>query len=271
MKKSVPVWGSVLAVVLIGARAFFRRDRAGDGGGIDSLFLILGGLVALLLVLLAVGFAAMRGIQRSVTRSTIRRLPGFAMPSSDQADPPRPVRTHDAVAAVDALERLEFRRVGAYEVGLPDHRAVFSCMLGPESTTLAVVSPAHTSLLTDFGGKLVTTSDDGSGGVMPYELRRVVADRDPTDLVAAHRRAVEAAARATGLSPTTHTTDSALDTLLAIERHGIDNVTVGLLAKGLLRQSLGLAVLFPPAAERVHDRRRRAWAAGPHRWTVPAA
>lgn len=269
---SLPAWGAVLAVVLIATTAFLRRGGSGSGGLDGStLALTLAGLVALLGLLIAFAVVGMHRVLGSLRSSTVRTLAGFTMPSADQPTPPRPVRRYDPAAVVDALERVGFRRVGAYELRLPDHRAVFGGLLHADGSTLAVVTPAHTALTTDFTGKLVTTSDNGSEGVMPYELRRVLAGSTPADLLEFHRAEVDAAARATGSAPTTHTPDSALDTMLAIDRHGVATVTLGLLFRSFLRQSLGLAALFPPAAERMHARRRRAWAASPDRWTPPAA
>jgi len=123
--------------------------------------------------------------------------------------------------AVDALEALGFRRAGSYDVEFSDHNAVFACMICPEGSTMAVVTPVHLTMQSDFDGKLLATADRNTGATYaPWALHQIAQRRSPETVWKTHQTALGVLLQR-GLIPTVLHVESAATIAVGVDHASV--------------------------------------------------
>lgn len=235
------------------------------GSLLATIFILMASL--LLVCVIAVAVMA-RGVATSLQDTRFASTPEFRMPErigGDLLPASFTKRGPGPEQAVEALEALGFRRAGSYDVELSDHTAVFACMVGPEGSTMAVVTPVHLTLQSDIDGKVLVTADRKTGATYaPWVLHQVASNRAPQTVWAMHRQALDVLLER-GLVPTI--LDSATAASVAA---GIDHASVAHFKT--TNQARSMLAGFVPGAHRPIDGSPRAqnsidrWLAYADRW-----
>ena len=167
-----------------------------------GIFVLMGSL--LVVCLIAVAMMA-RNVATSLQDTRFASTPEFRMPGrvGGEVLPAAFTKNHAGPEeTVAALEDLGFRRAGSYDVDLADHQAIFACLISPEGSTMAVVTPVHLTMQSDIDGKLVVTADRKTGATYaPWVLHQVAKDRTPHTVWTTHRKALDVVLQR-GLVPT---------------------------------------------------------------------
>ena len=190
------------------------------GGLVPLLLILLGGLV--LMMLLVVMLATTVG--GTVRRIELQANPHFQMPHRSESPGLLPASMSSASPAqiVDQLEALGFQRAGSYDVEMPDHTAVFACLLSAEGTTMAIVTPVHLTMESNFGGKLLVTADRNTGAThAPWVLQQISSTKAPEIVWETHRMALDRL-RERGHVPDRFGFETASATAVDIDRASIE-------------------------------------------------
>lgn len=239
------------------------EPNAADGG---SMFLIVGMAIAAILV---VGFGALfvmgRTLGSTITGITLTVQPGFTMPHRIGATDSLARRFGNPVDMVDGLEALGFGRTGAYRADLPDHSAIFACMLSADGRTLATVTPVHATLVSVFDGKVLSTTNENSGAPRsPWNLAQTSPSKDMASLFAAHAAGLHEVAKH-GAHPQTQPADTAVELAVVIDRASIRDFDASrplrAMAKAAATGQSRMLGDGPSAAKRITE-----WMNSPERW-----
>lgn len=165
----------------------------------------------------------------------------------------------------DRVSKMGFEQFGSIDVTFPDHTATFAGMLSPDGTTMGIITPVHLVMMTDFDGKLLSTTNQPAGAPVRYELRQYHRDASPEELWELHKSGLATTAES-GLTATVYNAASAMTAFVAIEQHASTQFA-------MRDQIKGLAMLLPLgrrtktlAGSAATASRIAAWRASPDRW-----
>lgn len=163
-------------------------------------------------------------------------------------------------AVRDRFAQMGFEQFGSIDVRLPDHTATFAGVLSPDGTTMAIVTPVHITMMTDFSGKILNTTNHAAGAPTRYELRQGKRHATPEELWELHRQGLAVVAES-GMTPTVYNAMSAMTAFVAIEEYSKTQFIVSDQAKGLVGGGSK-----PLALDRRASSRIATWRDSPYRW-----
>ncbi len=263
------------AVVVIGLliARFLLNGRWGSSGAdtgpsvsvtglVPLLLILLGGL--LLMVLLVVMLASTVG--GTVRRIELQPNPHFQMPHRSGSSDLLPAAMSSASPAqiVDQLEALGFQRAGSYDVEMPDHTAIFACLLSAEGTTMAIVTPVHLTMESNFDGKLLVTADRSTGATHAPWVLHQISQRKASEVVWETHRVALDRLRERGHVPARFGAETASATAVEIDRASIEAYSTREQFTSMLKRTVTGG---PRPLEASDDPRITQWANETRRWT----
>ncbi len=265
--------GLIIAGGYLAAKVIFNLiwRRGGttteDPASWSALTPLLIAVAAAMLIGLLAAWALARSVGATVGGMELRALHEFRLPHVVGDQPAATFRTNPT-EIVDQLAALGFEPAGAYEVEMPDHRATFACMLSPEHTTMAVVTPAHMALRSNFDGKLLGTADRATGAKhAAWVLEQVSPSQSPEVVWQTHQQAL-ALLQERAHVPSRFVTSAASTTAVEIDRASIREFSSGAQLRSMLTHSMtgGVGPLGHKDWRRIEK-----WLAEPSRWNDPIA
>lgn len=259
----------VVRTLVIGPITRFFGGASGEtasGSFLVPLLILTGALVLVLF-----GIVAMMSRAVGTTLGDTRFAPTseFRMPHRVGGDDLLPAafapKASGPADMVDALEALGFRRAGSYDVELADHTAVFACMICPEGSTLAVVTPLHLTMQSDLDGKVLVTADRNTGAKSaPWALHQIARRRTPATVWKDHRRALDVLLQR-GLTPTVLNAQSAATVAVGIDHASVVHFNASNQTRAMLTGLLPGANQPVDGSPRSQSEIER-WLGRPERW-----
>lgn len=165
---------------------------------------------------------AVIGLSTLVTSTRAAQASVRVVRRGDRAWPTLPIAVpaggpfRSPIPTLTEFEAVGLGHIASLDVHLPDHSAIFAVLLSHDGTTFGAVTPVHVTLLSEYEGKLFTTTNRFAHRSSPYQLQQAVDGGSVEQLFAAHRRGLQAIS-AHGRLPTRYEPSSAVETFLAID------------------------------------------------------
>ena len=167
----------------------------------------------------------------------------------------------------ERFRRMGFEQFGSVEVEFPDHTAVFAGLLSPDARTMAIVTPRHLSFVSDFDGKVLSTTNEPASAPSLFEIRQSQPHGSPEELWDLHSTGL-AVASASGMTPSAFTAAQAVATFIEIEESAIAGFSTWSQAKHLLSRLVSGRRRNDLAQRRNAAELIEAWRSSPHNWQV---
>lgn len=159
-------------------------------------------------------------VTTSVRNTTIEAIDAFAGPV-EKLDS---VVRFDQRAALVSLEAIGFARAGAVRMVSGNDESVLPVLLAADRQTFAVVTN-HLLLLSEYGGKLLSTATSGLSKAQPFELQQSFPRSGVSELFARHQQTISQIRASSGRVPIDLDPTQAVEVFIASERNTIRNIS----------------------------------------------
>jgi len=165
----------------------------------------------------------------------------------------------------DVFTKHRFGQFGSFDFSILGRQVPGAGLLSADGSTIAIVLPTHVTLISDYQGKTLTTTNVGGMPPTDYSIGQTAVGASVDHLLMLHRAGMTAVSDS-GARLTRYTPANAGQAFMAMERSVPLSFSTTKLVRGLVRDAVARSRPTSPEAVVLSRRAIEQWSASPASW-----